>query len=160
MTRMIVPALVMTCCMVGFAQTPDTTKQTPTKGMKADAVTVTGCVAESAPAGHFMLNNATMSHDAMKGGTASSTSTPTTPGTPGTPGTPSSSAMSGDKMGTSYMLVGGDDLKAHVGHKVEVTGSLSMSGSNMNEKPATSATSTSAKELKVQSVKMVSSTCP
>ena len=157
MTRMIVPALVMTCCTVAFAQTPDTTKQTPTKGTKADAVTVTGCVAESSPAGHFMLNNATMSHEAMEGGTASSTSTPTTPGTPGTP---SSSAMSGDKMGTSFMLVGGDDLKAHVGHKVEVTGSLSMSGSKMNEKPATGATSTSAKELKVQSVKMVSSTCP
>ena len=37
------------------------------KGMKPDAMTVSGCVAEGTPAGHFMLNNATtMMPDAMK----------------------------------------------------------------------------------------------
>ena len=68
------------------------------KGMTPGSVTVSGCVAEGTPAGHFMLNNPSTVSDAMKKEGSS-----TMPAT-------------GDKTMSSYMLVGGENLKAHVGH--------------------------------------------
>ncbi len=67
------------------------------KGTKSGTVMVTGCVAD-APGGHYMLNNAMMSGD-MK------------------------SKVKEDMKPMSYALMGGN-LKAHVGHKVEVTGTM------------------------------------
>jgi hypothetical protein len=84
--------------------------------------------------------------------------------------------MAGDTMGKSYNLMGGD-LKAHVGHKVEVTGTMDsdkMMGKDAMKKDAmkkdTMAKDTMAKDkmamsemhdaLQVKSVKMISSTCP
>jgi hypothetical protein len=144
MMKAMVPMFVAACCTVAFAQAPDTMKQ-PAKGMKPDAVTVTGCVAEGS-GGHFMLNNATMSHD-MKSGSAMSGS-----------GAAAAGAASSTANTASYMLMGGENLKAHVGHKVEVTGSLGLA--KPDEKSAGAMKDTKAQELKVQSVKMVSATCP
>ena len=158
MTRKIVPMFVLVCGAVAFAQTPPpsqpTPSQQPSKGMKSDTVTVTGCVAEGT-GGQFMLNNAMMSHDMSK---KEGTTPPSTP--PSKPsGTPGASGMT-----STYTLVGGDNLKAHVGHKVEVMGSLSSSGStspSATTPPSSTGTSASkGPELKVQSVKMVSATCP
>ena len=56
------------------------------------------------------------------------------------------------------MLVGGENLKAHVGHKVEVTGTLGTPG-KPDEKMA-GMKDMKAAELSVQSVKMMSETCP
>src|SRR5262245_1932809 len=123
MTKQIVPMLVLAWGVVAFAHTPSTSPQAPppspqtpppsqqpSKSAKSDTVTVTGCVAEGT-GGRFMLNNAMMSHDMSK--KEGTTTSPTTP--------PSSTG--------TYTLVGGENLKAHVGHKVEVTGSMSMGGS-------------------------------
>ena len=72
------------------------------KGMKS--MTVTGCVAEKD--GHYMLDNAMMAGDknAMMAGDKKA-------------------MTAGDAKAISYHLEGGD-LKAHVGHKVSVTGSM------------------------------------
>jgi hypothetical protein len=137
MKNALIPMFVTACVGVALAQTPDTARQTP---MKPGAVTVSGCVAE-APAGHFMLNNAMVMPDTMK-----KEGTSTMPAT-------------GDKSTASYMLVGGENLKAHVGHKVEVTGSIAMPG-KPDEKTATGTKDLKASELRVQSVKMISATCP
>ena len=143
MMKAIVPMFVVACCTATLAQVPDPAKQAP-KPMQglSGAVTVSGCVAEGTPAGHFMLNNAmVMPSAAKKEGTAAM---PTT----------------GEKsMAASYMLVGGENLKAHVGHKVEVTGTPG-APVKMDEKTATGAKEMKAPELRVQSVKMVSTTCP
>jgi hypothetical protein len=152
MTRNIVPMFVLACGVVAFAQTPP--PQQPSKDMKRDTITVTGCVAEGA-SGTFMLNNAMMSHD-MKSRESTSGTTP-----PPTPSTPSTSSMT-----SSYTLVGGENLKVHVGHKVEVTGTMSQSGSGSSTTGSAGTTGTAgssgmkAQELRVQSVKMVSATCP
>jgi len=148
-------------CTVAFAQT-EPGRQSSQKSTKSDTVTVTGCVAEGS-GGHFMLNNATTASD-MKGGTTSGTSGSAT----------SAGATSGVTNTASYMLMGGDNLKAHVGHKVEVTGTLSnnsrggaMSGGtpsggsgSATSGGAMSGSAANAQELRVQSVKMVSATCP
>lgn len=78
--------------------------KTDKKMMKNGPVTVTGCVADMDATGRYMLTNGMMA-DHMS----------TTP--------PSSPAPR--PMAMSYALSGGD-LKAHVGHKVQVTGTLEM----------------------------------
>lgn len=139
--------LVTVCSVVTFgAQAPGTK---PEQGaMKLDApVTIVGCVAAGTGAGQFELTNAMMA-----------------------------SAMAQEKMnekaktnaGATYMLTGGENLKAHMGHKVEVTGTLAkMTGHDKmaGEKPAAAAKDPSAAAkvhgtVAVTAVKMVSATCP
>jgi hypothetical protein len=114
------------------------------------AVTVTGCVAEGTEAGSYTLTNAKVS-----GNPAAS---PTTTGTAGTERAEKSSSM---EHSGSYQLKGGD-LKAHVGHKVEVTGTTS--DDKRTDKSANAGTTATTKDmpstLTVKSVKMVSTTCP
>ena len=74
--------------------------------------------------------------------------------------------LSGGKMSPTssvYWLSSTKGLKQQVGHKVEVTGTIEESSSAGSSSAAGSATSTAAMSsprLKVDSVKMVSSTCP
>ena len=112
-------------------------------------VTVTGCVAEGA-SGRYTLTNAQM--------TGTMASSPTTAGTAGTQTTEKSASM---EHSASYQLKGGD-LKAHVGHKVEVTGTTS--DDKRTDKTANVGTTDATKDmlstLTVKSVKMLSTTCP
>ena len=100
------------------------------------AITVTGCVA-AGPADQFQLTNATM------GSAAAEKDKP---------------SADKPKLGlATYNLAGGTNLKAHVGHKVEVTGSIA--------KPDAAAAKPAGADaprgtLNVSNVKMVSSTCP
>ena len=114
-------------------------KAAPVKGGKPS--TITGCVAQSDAL--YRLDHAMV-------GTDSDVDTQNRPAT---------EANATPKM-MSYTLVGGD-VKAHVGHKVEVTGTIS------NDKTSKAAAGIKgASEMKlvgtlnVQSVKMVSNTCP
>lgn len=136
------------------AQTPS-----PSTSTTADkTVTVTGCLQDgsAAPAGStttampsFILANATMG-----GG-----STPSTTGTTGTAGTAASAR------GVSYTLEGHDaDLKSHVGHRIEVTGTVEpKSATGAAASPATAtagaAASSANDRLKVSSVKMIAADC-
>jgi hypothetical protein len=103
-------------------------------------VMVTGCVTESG--GMYMLDHATMSADIKKTKAADT---------------------SGDSKMMSYNLMGGE-LKAHVGHKVQVTGTMApsdmahskMGEGNMNKDAMGTM---KAGTLNVKSVKMISTSC-
>jgi hypothetical protein len=150
--------MLSTICMaamysvVAAAQSGSTTPGQADKKMDAATMTVTGCVAAGASAGHYMLTNATSSSAMDKD---------------------KDEAMPKDKMSTmSYMLMGGNDLKPHIGHKVEVTGTMAagdMGKMSDHHKMAKDKTMTDkdkmSKEmvggtLNVTSVKMISATCP
>jgi hypothetical protein len=70
--------------------------------------------------------------------------------------------------GSTYQLDGSaSELKPHVGHEVEIKGSLesssssgtSSTGSTSSTGTATSGSTSSGQRLKVESVRMISSTC-
>lgn len=131
----------------------------------ARSVTITGCLqrgtesatgttgtsgsTRTASAGGFMLMNASMGPQSTSASSGSSTASVRA-------GTASA--------GAQYRLEADDSkLTPHVGHKVEVTGSLEESASAGSSSASGSATSTAAAaapRLKVDTVKMVSSTCP
>ena len=107
-------------------------------------MTVTGCVAQSGAM--YKLDHAMTSAD-MKN---------------------VSSADMKSKHMMSYMLMGGD-LKAHVGHKVEVTGTMSKDTASKGMEKDKMANDAMHKDaagmmmggtLQVKSVKMISATCP
>jgi len=89
---------------------PTTMPDRPTtdKSSTGRTVTLTGCLQSATEGGGFILTNVTAG--------TSGTSGTTTPGEPGATATTA----------TKYRLVGtgGQDLTKHVGHKVEITGSL------------------------------------
>lgn len=137
------------------------TSQTSSSQNSSRSVTVTGCLqrgtnatgttgtassSRTASAGGYLLMNATM------GGPSSTSSGASSP----------SRATAGT--GTQYRLDADESkLSPHAGHKVEVTGTIEQSSSASSSSAAGSATSTAAMSsprLKVDSVKMVSSTCP
>ena len=151
----------MSVCVgvVAAAQTGTMPKPQTDKGMMKDgSMTVAGCVAAGKDSGQYMLTNAMMSPMMDKDKPAAG-----------------GQAMSGHAM--SYELVGGD-LKAHMGHKVEVMGSMSKadmdkmhSMGNMGkdtmgkdsmgkDKMAMADKDMKAMKLNVTSVKMISATCP
>jgi hypothetical protein len=139
---------------VVFAQAP-TSSASQSPSTSADTVTVTGCVARA---------------DQSPTGTSGSTSTPATtpeakfiltnaalsPSTSGATGT-SGSATSATSIASEYKLDASDaKLSTHVGHKVEITGTVQQP-SMSEQKPTASAANSPT--LKVDTVKMVASTC-
>lgn len=130
------------------------------KGKMADApMTMTGCIAQGADTNHFTLTNATMSNMAkMDAGAMKSDAKP---------------AM------MTYELDGGTNLKAHLGHKVDVTGTMDkkammdhdamakpgapadkMGSMDKDKTGAMASKGMMAGKIKVTAVKMVSATCP
>ncbi len=117
-------------------------------------VSVSGCLTAGTAAERYMLTNAMM----MK------------PGTMAKEDTMAKDTMAKDHHMMSYELVGGTDLKAHVGHKMEVMGTLSKS--DMDHMAKMDKMDKMAKDkmmadkdmkpmtLNVTSVKMVSAKCP
>jgi hypothetical protein len=170
-----------------MAQSPSTTTS---QSSDKKTVTVTGCVQDSSAGsaasstttgssttgGGFILANATMGSGSMAGSTPGSTagttagttsgttaSTPPTSATTGTAGTTGSSSS----MSHNYKLEGSDsELKRHVGHKVEVTGTID--GASHSTSSATSTTGTTSsssstmnneQKIEVSSVRMISADC-
>jgi hypothetical protein len=122
----------------------------PSQAAGAKTVTVSGCIQRSpaAPTGtsgsaasamdtKFLLTNATM--------------TPPAPAS-----TPSTSTAS------QYRLDADEaKLSPHVGHKVEITGTITETAASATPPPAgASASAPAPAKLKVDNVKMVASTCP
>jgi hypothetical protein len=125
--------------------------------MTANAVTYSGCVKPGTTAGTWILDNADLTPKAgMAGQAGSSAQGQTGQNTVGTSGTMKTTLNLTAKPGT--------DLKAHANHKVEVTGILAPAASAAQPGPATGQPSSSAasthREFAVESLKMVSPTCP
>ena len=122
----------------------------PQKKADVSTVTLVGCLQAGTETGTFTLTNAT-----MKAAGASATTTPAEP-----PASPTAAAKDDKK---SYTLTPGSsvDLKAHVGHRVEVTGSWSgtqLSEARPGELPRTEPGA--MKKVEVTTIKHLSPTCP
>jgi hypothetical protein len=157
------------------AQTPPPSSSSSRQSESQTPITVTGCLqkadsmsggatgtsgtATSSASGseRFVLANARM-------GSGSSGSA----GTSGTSGTSGATTGGSSASGSTYALEGtASELSPHVGHEVEIRGRVeSSSSSSSSSTPTTaggtsSATSSSSsnQRLRVESVKMVSSSC-
>lgn len=149
-----------TCAAIAFGLAVGVLAQEPSQpkpSASAKSITVTGCIqrAEQGPTGtsgtpgasaaanepKFLLTNAAMGSSGT--------------GTSGTAGSvPSSAAVSSE-----YRLVAEDaKLTDHVGHKVEISGTVEKASSAATQPPAASAAN--APKLKVDTVRMIASTCP
>lgn len=139
---------------VGILAQDAPTPQTPSKSAAAKTITVTGCVAKAqqSPTGttgaggaaatekepKFVLSNAALS----------------TSGTAGTAGATNPPATA---IASEYKLDADDaKLTPHVGHKVEITGTVD-EPKGATQPPAASAAN--APKLKVDNLKMVSPSC-
>ena len=132
MKRVLIATCFAMACAVGLAaeQTTGTTGATDQSGQsgRADPRTVTGCLRTGTTAGTYMLTDIQTANP--RGGTAGPAGGTTAGGTAATGG---GSATAGggqrDEMPTSLMLSPADtsvDLKPHVGHKIEVTGTIAV----------------------------------
>ena len=129
---------------------PAPTAQQPTRpaepsAMAANKVTYTGCVKAGTAADTWVLENAQV---AAKAGAPESS----TVGTAGTPGM----AFNLDPAATV-------NVKAHANHKVEIVGTLAPAASGAGAPSATAGAAGSTaprQQFKVESLKMVSATCP
>jgi len=113
-------------CAVGLAaqQTAGTTGSTEDQsGQGRGPRTVTGCLRAGDTAGTYMLTDIQMGNRATTGTTAGGGTTTTGGGTTTTAG--GGTSATGQRP-TSLTLnpEAGVDLKAHVGHKIEVTGTM------------------------------------
>jgi len=131
MKRVLTATCFAMACAVGLAaqQTTGTAGTTQDQsGQARGPRTVTGCLRAGDTAGSYMLTDIQMgnrSGDTTAGGG----STTTGGGTTATTGSTTAEGQRG-QMPTSVMLnpESGVDLKAHVGHKVEVTGTMAGAG--------------------------------
>jgi hypothetical protein len=139
------------------SQSPTTTKKSAKAGkMSSKPVTLTGCLREGETPDTFALDNVQasettgMEHKGTAGGTATATSP----------------AVAEDMGQVKLVSTADISLKEHVGHKVQVSGT--MTGAMMKDKSSSSATGTSgaatdkdkgAHTLKVRSLRHISETC-
>jgi hypothetical protein len=130
------------------AQAPSSNGKVDHKTIQSIKVKVVGCVAGGPEAGRYILTNAFLSGDDV-------------PSTAGTAGKVGSGKDVSFENSPSYDLIGGQ-LKAHVGHKVEVIGITSDTKLN-NTDSFSSAIGSSKHEkatLVVSSVKILAAKCP
>jgi hypothetical protein len=129
------------------AQATSTNGKVGRKAIQSIRVKVIGCVASGREAGHYRLTNAVPSGDDV-------------PSTAGTAGKAGSGRDVSFENSPSFDLIGGQ-LKAHMGHTVEVIGITSDTKLN-NSDSFSSAIGSSTHEkatLTVSSVKMIAATC-
>jgi hypothetical protein len=142
-------AIAVGCTVALSAQAVSVDKDKADQTSMNSPVTVTGCVAKGNEAGQYVLTNAVLASEK----TAAT----------GTTTAPSIDKTASKAAGTSYALKG-DNLEAHVGHKVEVTGTTWQEKANPTDSKETS-TPTSAGSTSpqttfdVKTVKMLSTTC-
>lgn len=146
----------LACSVAALAQTypaAPAEKGQMDKDKKDGTVIVTGCVAQGDTEGQFKLTNAVKADPKMSSETAKPAGT--------------SGATSGAAMTMSYDVVGGDELKAHLGHKIEATGTTdtmpktdTMPDTAKPEKDAAAHKDMKAGKLTLKSFKMLSAVCP
>jgi hypothetical protein len=135
MKRLLTATCFAMACAVGLAaqQTTGTTGTSEDQsGQGRGPRTVTGCLRAGDTAGTYTLTDIQMGNAATTGTTATGGTTTTGGGTT-TAGGAGTTAASGQRgqMPTSLTLTTTDssvDLKPHVGHKIEVTGTMAGGG--------------------------------
>jgi hypothetical protein len=117
------------------AQTPAPRPESSTAGNK---VTYTGCIKAGTAADTWVLENAEL---ATKGAGASAVAT-----------------AGASKLAFNLDPAANVNLKSHANHKVELMGTIAPKSSSAA--PSSSSTQADRQQFKVESVKMVSATCP
>jgi len=138
------------------AGTPSAQSQS-SRSSSANRVVITGCVERSSATGAIGTSG---SKGAASTGEAKFMLTHAMPGGAASAGTPGAAGTSGSKEATAptYELDAAESqVSSHVGHKVEITGELESQSA-----AASAAAGGAAREpkLKVESVRMISTTCP
>ena len=159
MKRVLTTTCMAIVCSAGvaMAQSPAYDKPQADKKIAENTVTVTGCVADKSAGGQYLLTNAVKS-------SATATTATTAPPAAAATGTTGTASV---PPALSFELSGGENLQAHLGHKVEITGTMDKAdidkiGKTEEKKPemATSEKDVKALKLKVTSVKMIAAVCP
>jgi hypothetical protein len=128
----------------GAPQTAAPPQTAPRAAAKADTITVEGCIQRSASA------TATSGATGTAGSAASETGFMLM--SAAKPAGTSGSSASSAPIASSYRLDAADSkLSPHVGHKVEISGTLDSASSG--------ASAAAAPKLKVDNVKMIAATC-
>jgi len=150
--RMLSAVFASMACTVGIlAQEPPSPQSTTPK-----TITISGCVqrAQASPTGTTGSTSAASANEAKFILTNANAGSGATAGTSGT------TSRAGMSAATEYRLDASDaKLSPHVGHKVEITGTLD-SASASSQPPTATASASNAPKLKVDDVKMVAPTCP
>lgn len=130
------------------AQVPSSNGSVDQKTIQSIKVKVIGCVAGGREVGHYRLTNASLSGNDV-------------PSTVGTVGTAGSGQDVSFENSLSYDLIG-RDLKAHMGHEVEVIGITSDTKLNKSDsfRSAIGSSTQEKATLTVSSVKMIATKCP
>lgn len=147
-------AVIVTAVSVGLFAQDAPAPQSASKSAAAKTITVSGCVgkAQQAPTGTTGAAGATAAKETKFVLSDASISPSGAAGTAGT------TAPSATAIASEYKLDGDDaKLTPHVGHKVEITGTVDEAMKGATEAPAASAAN--APTLKVDSVKMVAPSC-
>jgi hypothetical protein len=142
-------AFVVATTLAVVAQTPSSS-QPPSSPSSAKTMTLTGCLqrAQPAPGGTSTAAGSMQPKFVLANISPSSSSAA---GTSGTSGTASEYRLDYDEA----------KLTPHVGHKVEITGTLQPMSSTAPPPAASGSTSSSnAPTLKVDNVKRIAATCP
>jgi hypothetical protein len=139
------------------AQTPPPTAQTSrSTSASTNAITVQGCIQPS-------VNAVSATPDAVAAGTSGSVSTATAyilASATKPAATSESSAGGSATVAPTYQLSAQDSkLTPHVGHKVEITGTLMSPNASASSRAASAAGLAPAPTLKVENVKMIADTC-
>ena len=166
-TTAAITAVIGAGLLAQDAQSNQANRTTPNA---ANKMTVTGCIERAAPsatgtsgsaagsvsAPTFVLTNITPAAATSSGSTANA------------PAAGSSTAAGQTKMGSSYRLdADASKLTPHVGHKVEITGTVEEASASSSAAPPSSSSSSgasasaqmSAPRLKVDEVKMLAASC-
>lgn len=150
-TLSIIGACALTAGIAAAASAQQTTagQQAPKDRMSKET-TITGCL-EKTQSGGFWLTKATQG----------SAGTETTANRP--PSSPAASTQAGQSASMTYNLEKGKDLDAHVGHRIEVTGTLEdeHSGDRLQGQAEGRAEKSEmkARDFEVKSVRMISPSC-
>lgn len=148
-------AAVILAVAVAFAaaQTPQSSPMS--QASSAKKITVTGCIEKAA---HTPKGTSGMSGTMSSGLETKFKLTNVALSTSGTAGTSGMYPESGTVASEYHLDAADAKLAPHVGHKVEITGTLEKSKDTMAQPQAGSAVN--APKLKVEKVKMISTTCP
>ncbi len=154
----VLASFVCSAVAVAAAQDPQTQPSGASGAASAKTMTVTGCIARAeTPAAGATGTSGTSAADQPKFVLKNVSSSPASSSTAGTAGTAGTSSSTGPTA-SEYGLVGTDaKLSPHVGHKVEITGTAAKPASAGQSSASSAAASP---QLKVDNVKMISTTCP
>jgi hypothetical protein len=164
--------IAATACTLAIGVSAQTTPQTsptqrPTSTSASDSITVTGCLQRES-------STATAGTTGTSGSTSASSSASgfvlkvIPPSSASTTGTAAGATTTGTSGNTASYKLDADDSKLtpHVGHKVEITGSLDKSMSSTAPAGSTSAAGgasasagSNGPKLKVDSVRMIAASC-